>query len=116
MLGGGGIYTVDCAILGLPCGATAPTGLLFSVPVSRVGSDGTGTITVNAVTLRDCANAPIVGSAGPPLSLTIDTVPPAAVTNLAATQVKSGNDGDGTTGITLTFTAPGDAAEVKSNT
>ena len=35
---GGGSYTVDCAILGLPCGATAPTGNLFDVAVKNSGS------------------------------------------------------------------------------
>jgi hypothetical protein len=72
---GAGSWTVDCAILGAACGQTAGTGLLFNVPVGRVSSDGTGTITVTSVTLRDCDNGPIAGTAGPPLSITIDTVP-----------------------------------------
>jgi hypothetical protein len=41
-----------------------------------------------------------------------DDVPPAAVTALAATQVTSGNDADGTTRVRLTFTAPGDGSTV----
>jgi len=45
--------------------------------------------------------------------ITSDNTPPAAITDLTATQVKSGNDSDGTTKIRLTFTAPGDAYEVE---
>jgi hypothetical protein len=43
----------------------------------------------------------------------IDTVAPTAVSNLATSQVKLGNDGDGTTKVTVTFTAPLDAATVE---
>ncbi len=42
-----------------------------------------------------------------------DNIPPATIANLSAGQVKSGNDADGTTRITLTFTAPGDAYETE---
>ncbi|MFN0152131.1 MAG: hypothetical protein ACKVU1_15625, partial [bacterium] len=90
---GGGSYTADCAILGMPCGATAATGTLFNVSVKKSGGDGTGTVTVTSVLARDCANAPIAATPGAPLSITIDTAAPAAVTNLSATQVKTGNDG-----------------------
>ena len=107
---GGGNYTVDCAILGTPCGATAATGNLFNLAVKRNGSDGTGTITLGTVLLRDCSNAPVAASAGPALNITIDTVAPTAIANLAAAQVKTGNGGSGRTGVTVTFTAPGDAA------
>lgn len=105
----GGSYTIDCAILGEPCGQDDPAGQLFQVPVGRVSSDGIGTITVTRVALRDCNNAAVVASSGPPLSITIDTVPPVVVGDLVATQVKSGNGSDGTTRITLTWSAPGDA-------
>jgi hypothetical protein len=107
---GGGSYTVDQAILGLPCGVTGG-GELFKVDVQAAGGDGSGTITVTEVILRDCANAPLPGIPGPPASVLIDTVPPGAVADLAAAQVKTGNDSDGTTRITLTFGTPVDADE-----
>lgn len=111
---GGGNYTVDGAILGLPCGATAATGNLFNLQVKKApGPDGTGTITIGAVLARDCDNAAIATNAGAPLSITIDTGGPAAISNLAAAQLKTGNDADGTTKVQLTFTAPGDAASVE---
>jgi hypothetical protein len=106
---GGGLYTVDCAILGLPCGAVG-SGVLFTLDVKGSGGDGTGTITVTSVTVRDCANAPVPALPGPPTSITIDATPPVAVTDLGAAQVKTGNPPGSVTGITLTFTAPGDAA------
>jgi hypothetical protein len=105
---GGGSYTVDCAILGLPCGAVGD-GNLFDVAVTNSGGDGTGTITVTSVIARDCANAPIPAYPGADLDIEIDNTLPAAVSNLAAAQVKVGNDADGTTKIALTFTPPGDA-------
>ena len=105
---GGGLYTVDCAILGLPCGAVG-SGVLFTVDVKGSSGDGTGTITVTSVTVRDCANAPVPALPGPPTSITIDATPPVAVTDLAAAQVKTGNPAGSVTNITMTFTAPGDA-------
>ncbi|HEY6507274.1 MAG TPA: hypothetical protein VIY56_04625, partial [Vicinamibacterales bacterium] len=111
---GGGSYTLDGAILGLPCGATAATGNLFNLQVKKApGPDGIGTITIGPVVARDCANAPIATTAGAPLSITIDSAAPSAVANMAAAQQKLGNDADGTTKILLTFTAPGDAAVVE---
>ena len=111
---GGGSYSVDAAILGLPCGATAATGNLFNLQVAKApGPDGIGTITITSVVARDCDNAPIAVSAGAPLSITIDTGGPTAIANLVATQKKVGNDADGTTKIQLTFTAPPDAATIE---
>jgi len=103
---GGGSYTVDEAILGLPCGATGSGGTIFNVSVKAAGGgDGTGTITVTSVTLRDCGNAPIASSIGAPVNITIDQTAPTGISALAAQQVKVGNDGDGTTKITLTWPA-----------
>ncbi len=99
---GGGSYTVDCAILGLPCGATAPTGTLFTVDVTGV-TDGTGTVTVDAVTFRDCSNAPIPGTAGGSATLDVDTTDPGNIADLAAVQDKSSNGTDGTTNIDLSW-------------
>ncbi len=110
---GGGAYTIDCAILGTTAGATATSGNLFNLSLKRAGLDGTGTVSVTAVTLRDVNNNPILATAGASASVTIDTASPVAIANLAAAQVKSGNDADGTTRVALTFTAPGDAAVVE---
>lgn len=110
---GGGSYTVDDAILGLPCGATAPAGLLFNIAVTYLVPSGTGTITITSVLFRDCDNVPLPGSPGPALSVPIDAVPTGPVTALVATQVKSGNDSDGTTKIQLTFTPPPGAVAIK---
>ena len=109
---GGGSYTVDCTILGLPCGATG-TGTLFTLNLASSDPSGTGTVTINSVTVRDCSNGPVTAVPGPAGSITIDNTAPAAIANLAAAQVKTGNDADGTTKITLTFTPPGDAASVE---
>ena len=68
---------------------------------------------MTAFLLRDCDNQPIPVAPGSPAEITIDTTPPEAVADLSAAQVKSGNDTDGTTEVTLTFTAPGDAAVVE---
>lgn len=107
---GGGVYTVHCVIMGEPCGATETTGTLFMIDVAKkVGSDdGEGTITVTSVELRDCDNQPISASAGAAATVTVNCEPPAAVADLATTQVKVGNDADGTTQIEVTFTAPRD--------
>ncbi len=105
-------YTVDCAILGLPCGATAPTGTLFDVAVTGTVPEGTGTITVSAVTLRDCGNVGVPAATGAAAPIAIDTVAPAAVADLVVTQVKTGNDEDGTTKVSLDFTLPTDADSV----
>lgn len=107
-----GSYTVDCAILGTPCGQDAVAGTLFTLEVKGL-SDGVGTIEVTDVTFRDCLNAPIPGTPGDPLSLVIDTTGPAAVADLSVSQVTAGNDDDGTTKVTVSFTPPGDADMVE---
>lgn len=110
---GGGVYTVDCAILGASSCVIAPTGTLFNVAVKRTVPTGAGTVTVTPLKARDCANGPINVSPGAPATVTVDTSGPVAVANLSATQLTAGNDADGTTKIQLTFTAPGDAATVE---
>jgi parallel beta-helix repeat protein len=110
---GSGVYTVDMAILGLPCGPTTSPGKLFTIDVRGSGGDGTGTITVTKVRVRDCDNAAVPALPGPPATITIDHTPPVAIGDLDATQWRTGNDLDGTTKITLNFTAPGDAAVVE---
>ena len=110
---GGGSYTVDLAILGTSCGPT--TGVdLFTVSVKRaagVSGNAVGTVAVTDVLVRDYLNAPLPGLPGVTGEVPIDQTAPAAVTDLVATQVKSGNDSDGTTKIQLSWTAPGGDAD-----
>jgi len=110
--GAPGEWIVDESTLGLPCGVTG-SGTLFYVHVTSSAPVHTsGTISVTAVTVRDCSNAPIPGSAGSPAPVTIDWTGPAAIADLSAAQQLTGNDADGTTKITLSFTPPPDAAGV----
>ncbi len=103
---GGGLYTVDCAILGVPCGATASTGNLFSLSLKKApGPDGVGTVTVTTVTARDCDNGPVAAVPGPAVNIDIDTTPPAEIADLTGVQLRTGNDADGTTKIQLTWSA-----------
>jgi hypothetical protein len=72
---GGGSYSADGSINGLPCGQIGD-GNLFNVSVTHTGSSGTGTVTVTSVTLRDCSNNDILPtSIGPAASVTIDLTP-----------------------------------------
>jgi hypothetical protein len=99
---GGGAYTVDCAILGLPCGAVGDD-TLFTLAVGSLEPGGAGTVTIDSVTVRDCENQPVIARRGPGTTITIDKVTPGAVA-LAAAQVRAGNDADGTTKIDLAWT------------
>ena len=84
---GGGSYTADGAIIGANCGPTGLTGNLFNVGVSSSSAGGTGSITVTAVTLRDCNNNPLPGVAGAPATVPIDNQAPVV-------QVTSPNGGE----------------------
>ncbi len=99
---GGGRYTVDCGILGLPCGAADSTGTLFTLDLGGGVAGGAGTVTVTAVSLRDCANGSLAAHPGPPASITSDGNPPGAVV-LRATQRKTDNGPGGTTAIDLSW-------------
>ncbi len=103
---GGGSYTVDCTILGADCGANNPNGTLLLANVRANGPDGSGTIWVSDLILRNCDNDSVPTSSRAASVVPIDVTPPAAIADLAATQVKSGNDTDGTTKIRLTWTSP----------
>ena len=73
---GGGSYTVDGAVLGLGCGPTALTGTLFSVGVGSGAANGTGSITITSVSLRDCANGVLPAIAGLVGTVPIDNQSP----------------------------------------
>jgi hypothetical protein len=110
---GGGAWSVDESMLGHACGATG-SGTLFTMYVGSGEAAGTGTITVDSVRVRDCANNPVPGDAGAAALVPIDNTPPAGVTSLVAHQVLSANDTTrGTTGIAVTFTPPGDGSRVE---
>jgi hypothetical protein len=99
---GGGSYTVDCALLGLPCGQGDPAGNLFNVSVKGVAA-GVGTLTITSVITRDCSNADIACTFGPPVPVTVDFTAPLAIGDLAASQLPSGNGVGPTRGIQLTW-------------
>ncbi|MEZ4652044.1 MAG: hypothetical protein R3E12_00150 [Candidatus Eisenbacteria bacterium] len=109
---GDGTYTVDCAILGANCGPTSSPGDLFSIQVQSTASQATGTVNVTSVTIRDCNNAPVPGEPGPSIVIGIDDNLPVAIADLSVSQNKSGNDTDGTTGITVNFTTGETGIEV----
>ncbi len=73
---GGGSYTADGTINGLPCGQDAASGTLFYIKVASNGGTGTGTITVDNVVLRDCVNNDITPAApGAPAVIYFDATP-----------------------------------------
>jgi len=102
---GGGSYTVDQALLGLPCGPTTG-GVLFTVDVAAVGGDGVGDITVTDAHIRDCSNQPLPGQPGPAAQLVVSHGASAHINDLATAQVLTGNPAGSRTGITVTFTKP----------
>ncbi len=73
---GGGSYTVDGAVLGTGCGPTAQTGTLFNLGLASGGANGTGTVTVTSVLLRDCNNAPLQVMPDTPGTVPIDNAAP----------------------------------------
>jgi hypothetical protein len=97
---GGNLYEIDGVILGLPCGATAASGGLFTLHVGSSLASGTGTVTITSVSMRDCSNGTVAASSGGPVNVSIDNVGPAAVTALSAAQVKTGNTSPSAPGVT----------------
>ena len=92
--GGVAPYTFEITAGALPAGLSlSPAGLVSGTPTAT----GVFNFTVTATSVAGC-----VGST--PVSLTVPGVP-AAVTNLSAVRLTSGNDGDGTGLMTVTFTA-----------
>jgi len=102
---GGGSYTVDCAILGNTPGITTATGTLFTINLKNVGGDGTGTVTVTNVTLRNPLNQPVAADPGAPASITIDNTAPTALSGVTAALQQTGNPAGGTTNINLSWPA-----------
>ncbi len=108
---GGGSYTADGALTS-NCGPTATSGLLFNVGVTSTDPGGTGMLTVTSATLRDCTNRPLAAGVGPVATVPIDNFV-SALSDLAVAQVRTGNDADGTTKITVNYTIPADADHVE---
>jgi hypothetical protein len=116
---GGGSYTVDQAILGespTACGVTTG-GTLFTVMIKKTlaAGDGSGTITVTDVDIRDCDNPAGVlpGVPGAPTSITIDSTAPPPAAALTAVQDKTSNGTDGLTFIDVTVPAVGAGDSVR---
>ena len=89
---GGGSFTVDCGILGPVCGATG-SGTLFSLDLAAVQPPPSdmGVITVDAVAVRDCSNAPVTASPGGSSYIPIQLTAPPALAGLTASTLKTGN-------------------------
>jgi len=110
---GGGLYSVDCVILGPPCGATASSGTLFTLHLASDATSGIGAVAPVSVALRDCDNHLVSSSPGPAGTITVEKVRPAAISGLAATQQASGTGSGGTTKITLNWDAVGSGTTVE---
>ena len=91
-----GSYTVDCAILGAPCGQTAQAGNLFNVSLKGV-AEGVGVVTITGVQVRDCLNGDIWPTWGPPIPVTVDFTAPGAIADLSAARLLATGQGTGTT-------------------
>jgi regulation of enolase protein 1 (concanavalin A-like superfamily) len=101
-----GTVTVSGALLGEPCGATAPTGVLLWLDVAATIADGTGTITIIGAELQDCSLAALPVSVLPPATLPIDHTPPAAPASVTATQLLADNAQAALTAIDVAWVAP----------
>jgi len=101
---GDGTYTVDCAILGPLCSppSVAQQGNLFNVSVRGV-AEGVGTLEILGVVLRDCQNATLASTFGPPVPVTYDQTAPLAIADLAASRLGSGNGTGGIRKVRLTW-------------
>ena len=86
-----GTYTVDDVILGSPCGTTEAEGVLFTVDLTHAVAEGTGTVSILAAELRGCDNEPLEVDPGAPAAITIDTVAPLPVGDLAAVPSVAGS-------------------------
>ena len=96
--------STDVALTGAPCGATAQFGTLFTLDVTNMVANGTGTIDILDVQLRDCGGSPLAVAAGGPSDITIDTIVPAGVTDLVFSQALSGNPAGNVTEVELQWT------------
>ena len=86
-----GTYTIDDVILGSPCGTTEAEGVLFTVDLTHAVAEGTGTVSILAVELRGCDNEPLAVDPGAAAAITIDTVAPLPVGDLAAVPSVAGS-------------------------
>lgn len=91
---GAGVYQVDAALLGWPCGATG-VGNLLTLRVRRdplAPPEGTATIAVTSVIARDCQNQPVPAQPGAPAVVAFDVSAPEPVAGFLACQVLEGNN------------------------
>ncbi|MBK9472576.1 MAG: hypothetical protein IPO18_09870 [bacterium] len=101
-----GSVQVDGVLLDGPCDADESDGVLFYLDLASTIADGTGSVTVAAVELRDCANAVLPTAALPAAMLPIDHTAPAPATGVAAAQVLSGNALAAQTAVDVTWSVP----------
>ena len=117
---GGGVYIVDGTTLGLPCGSTALDGTLFNLAVSSTAQSGSGTVTIDEVTLRDCSNHDVSRTVGPPTTVYIDQSAPAVhvispnggetwFVGAPVVITWSGSDPEGIAGYDLSYSIDGGA-------
>ncbi len=108
-----GTYLVVGDIVGAPCGAIAPSGVLFTLDVTNTIADGIGTIDLTGVEIRDCDSVPLAATSAPG-DIVIDTTAPANLTGLGGDQVLTGNPAGNTTAINLTWTPSVDGTAVQT--
>jgi hypothetical protein len=105
---GNGLYIVDCVLLGAGCGPTDPsgTGVLFTLPISAApgATDGTGSVSIESVTLAGCDNDPLPCTTGGSAYVVIDRTAPSPATTVTATQVTTGNPAGSTGAILIEYT------------
>ncbi len=105
---GGGSYTVDLALLGPGCGPTG-SGTLFvlSLAAAPGAPDGMGFVSVDQCRAVDCTGGPLPAGPGGQSQIVLDRTPPSSVSVFSVTQQLSGNDSDGSTKLSLSFSTPG---------
>jgi len=101
-----GTIQIDGLLLDGPCDADEAEGVLLWLDVASTIADGTGSIAVTSIELRDCADALLQAEPLAPALLTIDHTPPAPVTGVQAATVTSGNPLAALTAIDVTWSAP----------
>ena len=113
-------YQADGTTLGAPCGSSAASGTLFTIDLSSAAPNGSGTVTITSLKLRDCGNADLSSVIGTTSSVTVDQsaptvhldIPNTAVTwRVGATETIewTASDAEGLTTIDLAYSTDGGA-------
>lgn len=102
---GDGTYTVDLALLGTPCGAAAAAGTLFTADLTHAGVEGSGTMSIVGVDVRDCGNGVLDATAGGGATIPVDLTAPDAVSDLDVAPLTTGNPAGATLGVDVTWSS-----------